>query len=161
MNKNYKKLLNEFTSHWKNYVFQSIFATITIFFILFFLTFIDAVVVASIGASVFIVFAMPKAITARARNIIGGHLTGLVCGSLFALIPRTLFLSNIIVYSLAVGFSIFIMVVIDTEHPPAAGTALGVAMVGFSVNISFALISSTIILSLIHHIFKDQLIDLV
>ena len=64
------------------------------------------------------------------------------------------------VYSLAVGLSIFIMVITDTEHPPASGTALGVAINGFSAKVLVALIASVIALSLIHHFFKGYLKDL-
>ena len=36
-----------------------------------------AVVIASIGATAFIVFTMPRNITAKPRRVIGGHLAGL------------------------------------------------------------------------------------
>jgi hypothetical protein len=53
------------------------------------------------------------------------------------------------------------MVVIDTEHPPAAGTALGVAMTGISPDVFVTIIIiSIVILSLIHHFFKPYLRDL-
>ena len=46
------------------------------------------VVVASIGATAFIVFAMPKSIAASPHRIIGGHVIGLISGLLVALIPQ-------------------------------------------------------------------------
>lgn len=55
----------------------------------------------------------------------------------------------------------FIMVVIDTEHPPAAGTALGIAISGFSFNVIATLVLSALVLSLIHHFFRRNLKDLV
>jgi CBS-domain-containing membrane protein len=64
-------------------------------------------------------------------------------------------------YSLAVGLTFFIMVAIDTEHPPAAGTALGVVLNGFSLNASIGVLISAIILSLIHHFARPYLKDLV
>jgi CBS-domain-containing membrane protein len=67
---------------------------------------------------------------------------------------------SIIVYSLAVGASIFTMVVIDTEHPPAAGTALGVAITGISLDVFMAVSLSVILLSLIHVFFKPYIRDL-
>ncbi|MEA3475081.1 MAG: HPP family protein [Candidatus Cloacimonadota bacterium] len=66
---------------------------------------------------------------------------------------------SILVYSLAVGLSIFVMVVIDTEHPPASGTALGIVITGFSLNATIAVITSAIVLSLVHHFFKPYLRD--
>jgi CBS domain-containing membrane protein len=104
---------------------------------------------------------MPKYITAQPRNLIGGQLVGLISGSACVLIPHVSFLFSVIVDSIAVGLSIFIMVITDTEHPPASGTALGVAAAGFSLKIAIAVIVSAIILSLIHHFFKQHLRDLV
>jgi len=150
----------EFKSYWKNYVFQSLFATFALFIVLLFLSLEHAVIIASIGATAFIVFAMPKSVTAKPRNVVGGHLVGLMSGSLCALIPHSSFLSSIIVFSFAVGLSIFVMVVTDTEHPPASGTALGVATTAFSLNATVAVVTSAIILSLIHHFFKPHLKDL-
>ncbi|MHA1860605.1 MAG: HPP family protein, partial [Candidatus Asgardarchaeia archaeon] len=127
--------VDEFRSFWKNYILQSLLATLTIFIVLLLLSMEHAVIIASIGATSFIVFAMPKSITARPRNVIGGHMVGLISGSLFSLIPSHSFLFSITLYSFAVGLSIFMMVVTDTEHPPAAGTALGVVVKGFSLNV--------------------------
>ena len=129
--------------------------------VLWFLTLENVVVVASIGASSFIVFAMPKSITAQARNVIGGHLVGLLSGSLCALIPQPDFMISILVYSLAVGISIFIMVVIDVEHPPASGTALGAAITGFSWHVAIAIVTAIIVLSAIHRYANRFIRDLV
>ncbi len=119
-----------------------------------------AVIIASIGATAFIVFAMPDSITAQPRNVIGGQLVGLFFGFLFSLFPPAALIFSIIVYSLAVGASIFTMVVIDMEHPPAAGTALGVAITGISLEVFVAVGVSIILLSLIHKIFKPYIRDL-
>ena len=115
---------------------QSILATVAIFIVLLVLSLEHAVVIASIGASAFVVFAMPNNVSSRPRSLIGGQLVGLLVG-------------------------IFLMVVLDMEHPPAAGTALGVAINGFSNEVALALITSSIILSLIHQLFKPYLRDLV
>ena len=152
--------IEEFRQHWRNYLIQSIIATCAIFVVILLLRSFNMVIVASIGASTFVVFAMPKHITARSRNVIGGHLVGLAAGSLFGLIPANTMLASTIVYALAVGLSIFIMVIIDTEHPPASGTALGVTMIGFSRGVAIAIVASVLLLSLIHHFFKRYLRDL-
>lgn len=147
--------------YWKNYVFQSFLATVVIFILFILLSLKQAVIIASIGASAFIVFAMPQDFTAKPRNLIGGHLVGVLSGSLFAVIPHAFFIYPPIAYSLAVGLSIFLMVITDTEHPPASGTALGIAIRGFSLNIALAIMASAIILSLIHRFFKPYLKNLV
>jgi len=119
-----------------------------------------AVIITSIGASAFIVFAMPKDITAKPKNVIGSHLIGLFSGSLCSLIPHSSLLYSLVVYSLAVGLSIFLMVITSTEHPPASGTSLGVAISGFNSKVAIGVITSTFILSLIHYFFKPYLRDL-
>jgi len=73
----------EFKQYWKHYVLQSVLATLAVFIVISFLSLQHAVIVASLGATAFIVFAMPASITARARNVIGGHIVGLFCGFLF------------------------------------------------------------------------------
>src|SRR5512135_1471986 len=75
-------------------------------------------------------------------NVIGGHFVGLFWGFVFSLIPHATVFGSLIGYSMAVGLSIFTMVVTDTEHPPAAGTALGVAITGMSPNVLVAVILS-------------------
>ena len=157
-----QKTLKKFVKYWKNYIFQSLLATFAVFLALLLLNIQKRpIIVASIGATAFIVFAMPKDVTAKSRNVIGGHLIGLISGSVCALIPHSIILPSILVYSLAVGIAIFVMVVVDAEHPPAAGTALGVVITGFSLSASIGVITSAIILSLIHHFAKSHLRDLV
>lgn len=150
----------DFRLFWKNYIFQSLLATLTTFIVLSLLSIEHAVIIASIGATAFIVFAMPKSITAKPRSVIGGHLVGLLSGSLCALIPHPSFLQSVIVYSLAVGLSIFVMVIVDMEHPPASGTALGVAIMGPSPGVMIAVITSAVTLSLVHRFLRPFLKDL-
>jgi CBS-domain-containing membrane protein len=160
MKKSLIKIDKEFRQHWKNYVMQSILAAISVFIVLYFLSLQHAVIIASIGATAFIVFAMPDSITAQPRNVIGGQLVGLLSGFLFSLWAQPVLIYSLIIYSLAVGTAIFTMVVIDVEHPPAAGTALGVAMTGISLEVFIAVTVSIILLSFIHNFFKPYLRDL-
>jgi len=146
---------------WKNYVLQSLLATISIFIVLLFLSLQHAVVIASIGATTFIIFTMPNSIAAKPKNVIGGHLIGFVCGAISTLMPHTSFLITITIYSLAVGLSILIMVIMDLIHPPASGTALGTAITGFTYEALIAIIISTTLLSAIKHILKPYLKDLI
>lgn len=155
------RIRRRFRNLWKNYLYQSLFATTVVAIVLSILTIENAVVIASIGATAFIVFAMPRNLTANPRRVIIGHLIGLVSGSLTSLIPHQTVLASILVYSLAVGISIFLMVALDAEHPPASGTALGIAITGISSGIVLAIITSIIILALAHHLLKRYLKDLV
>ncbi len=160
MKRSVRKMVEEYRLHWRHYVFQSLLATLAVFIVLCLLSLQNAVIVASLGATAFIVFTMPDAITAQARNVIGGHAVGLSCGVFFSLLPHPTLLLSLLIYSVAVGASIFVMVVTDTEHPPAAGTALGVAMTGASLNVFSAVILSSIVFSLIHRCLRPHLRDL-
>jgi len=53
------------------------------------------------------------------------------------------------------------MVVIDTEHPPAAGTALSLSITGFSLNAVLCVFISVAILAVVHHFLKPYMIDLI
>lgn len=154
-------MIDRFRAHWKRYALQSFLAALFLFPLFFFLTLQYAVVIASIGASAFIVFAMPRSFTARPRAVIGGQLTGLFSGFLCSLIPHSPMVFPILAYSLAVGLSLFLMVALGTEHPPAAATSLGMAVTGFSWAATIAVIISIVVLSLLHHFLKPYLEDLI
>lgn len=161
MKRTYAQMKKELRLYWRNYVLQSLLATSVMIIVFMFLSLQNVVVVASIGSTAFVIFALPKSITAEPRNVIGGNLVGLVSGSVCALIPQPIYVVSLIAYALAVGLSIFIMVVTDTEHPPASGLALGVAITGFTWNVGIAVITAVIVLSLIHHLCKPMIKDLV
>ncbi|MBH10489.1 MAG: hypothetical protein CMG74_09110 [Candidatus Marinimicrobia bacterium] len=64
-------------------------------------------------------------------------------------------------YSLSLGISIFIMVIIDLEHPLAAGTAFGMTMIGYNSESVYAFFISIFLLAMISHYGKPFLKDLV
>ncbi len=160
INRWYFRVRAEFKRFWRNYLYQSLFATVVLAIVLVLLNAEHVVVTASIGSTAFIVFAMPRSLTARPRRVIGGHVTGLVCGSLFALIPQSSVVVTVLVYSLAVGTSILLMIVLGLEHPPASGTALGVAITGFSPEVLIAVLTSSVALAVAHRFSLRFLRDL-
>jgi len=125
-----------FCSNPKPYFVQSLIAVFVVMVLLYFVQAItQAAIVAALGASTFIVFAMPKMVTAQPRRVIGGHITGLISGIIcyYALLtgPAGDYFQSIDIIhwfpaAMAVGLAIFLMTVFDFEHPPAAGTALGI-----------------------------------
>jgi CBS-domain-containing membrane protein len=153
-------MLRKLRLHWRNYIWQSLCATAAIFAILVVLRMQGAVVVASIGATAFIAFMKPNNPFAAPRNVIGGHLVGLVSGALFAWIPQRSSLAAAILYALAVGLCMFAMAVTNTEHPPAAGTALYVATSGVTGRTVLAVVTSVLLLSLIQRLLRPYLRDL-
>ena len=80
------KIDPQFPAHWKQYLIQSGYAALAVFIITIILS-SNPVVIASIGATAFIVFAMPENVAAQPKRIIGGHLLGFFIGSCFAVFP--------------------------------------------------------------------------
>lgn len=152
---------SRFRPYWRHYVLQSALATVSVFGVLVALRRHNLVVAASLAATAFTVFAMPGSVTARTRNVIGGHMVGIVCGSVFALVHVGFVTEREVLHAVAVGSSIFIMALTNTEHPPAAGTALGVVLAGFSLPVALGTLIGVTILSAIHRLLRPWLRDLV
>jgi CBS-domain-containing membrane protein len=147
-------------ANWKNYLWQSLLATLAMSLVLTILSLQRAVVVASIAATAFIVFIKPRNPFAAPRNVVGGHLIGLLSGIVFAVVPQSSPVVSIILSALAVGCSMLMMALLNTEHPPAAGTALSVVAAGFTWKIALAVVTSAILMALLHHFLQPYLRDL-
>jgi len=115
------------------------------------------VVTSAMGATAFIVFAMPTAVSAKTRNVIGGHLVGLASGTIFYFTTLPYFFE----YPLAVGIAIFVMVALDVEHPPAAGTALAVVINEVSLDVFVTIMAGAVVLSQCRYYLRRYLKDLI
>ena len=155
----------------KDFIIQSLLAVVAVAVILYFVEILThAAVIAALGSSTFIVFAMPHSITAKAKKLIGGHVIGLasgticyyafLCGPLGNLIKNWEFIT-LFIYALAVGLAIFIMVITNTEHPPAAGTALGIVAYPWSSQIAIFVLSFAIILAIVRRLLISRMKDVV
>ena len=60
----------------------------------------------------------------------------------------------------AVGLSILIMVSINTEHPPAAGTVLGLVVEGWTLSAVFFVLLGAVMLSVVHGFLRPRLVNL-
>ncbi len=65
-----------------------------------------------------------------------------------------------LIAALSVGLSILLMVMTDTEHPPAAGTALGLIIPGWSWSAVVFIICGALILSMMRLVLRPKLINL-
>jgi CBS-domain-containing membrane protein len=154
----------------RNYVMQSLLAMAAMMVILSFVEVLtEAAIVAALGASTFIVFAMPRSITARPRRLIGGHAVGIICGLIcyysFLTGPLGEFsgehqLMLWFAYALSVAISLFFMTVTNTEHPPAASTALGIVAYGCSWQTVLFVLLFAVGLSIVRRLLSSRLIDL-
>lgn len=153
-------IIDTFRANWRNYLWQSLYATLGLLAILTVLSLQRAIIVASVGATAFIVFMKPNNPFARPRNVIGGHLVGLITGTVFSLLSLSTPFTSRLIFALAVGCAMFVMAVSNTEHPPAAGTALSVVTLGFSWPVAIAVITSAVLMAVFHEILKPYLKDL-
>jgi CBS-domain-containing membrane protein len=165
------KLFDEkFRTNKVRYIAQCILVTISVLIVLLLLDAIaDVVIIAALGASFFIAFTMPDKQLSNPRFLIGGYLVGIVVGSLCHYLSLVPLLTQIPVIqkasytvfcALSVGLAIFVMVVTDTEHPPAASFALGLVLNFNHMAIIVALIG-IISLSIIRAVLRPTLVDLV
>jgi len=150
-------IISKFKTLWKYYLLQCFLATVVLFILVLVLGEDNLLVISALGATAFIVFAMPKAASAKTRNIIGGHLVGLASGAIFYLTP----LQYYVEYPLAVGLAILLMVALDVEHPPAVGTALAVVINDVSFNVFITIMLSAVVLSQCRYYLRGYLKDLV
>ncbi|MFP4051913.1 MAG: HPP family protein [Thermoplasmata archaeon] len=143
----------------KYYLFQSLLAGVSLFLALQ-LPFIEHfILIAAIGSTAFIVFAMPSSRTSKPRNVLGGHFVcGLIGLALTALYPGYLPLK--VVISLGVGLAVFAMVILDVEHPPAGGTVIFLIINPLEQSF-IALLLLASILSLISYLLRPYMRDLV
>ena len=112
--------------------------------------------ISAMGATTFIVFAMPRAVSAQTRNVIGGHLVGLACGMIFLYIGLPYYVE----FPLAVMLVFILMVALDVEHPPAAGTALAVLANEVQLNAFITIMVAAVLLSQCRYFVKKYLKDL-
>ena len=118
-----------FRKHIFKYVIQCVLATMAIYVVLLILDArSNAAIIGALGASSFIAFTMPRKHVSQARFMVGGYAVGITAGTLCHFLTVWTQWSPVPFAALAVGVAIFVMVVTDTEHPPAAGVALGLAL---------------------------------
>ncbi len=160
----------KFRAHKSRYIFQCLLATGSLIIIQLVIGQLsNQVVVAAFGASAFLAFGMPHARSTRPRFLIGGYLVALAIGSGFhwpLLLLESLeagqiaTVSHVAMAAGAVGVAMFIMVVTDTEHPPAAAVTFGVALNPWSWKMVLAVTVGIVVLAVIKQVMKPILKDL-
>ena len=155
----------------RHYFVQGGLATIGMFAVLLFVdSFSDAALVAALGASVVIIFVHPTSKLGAPRALVGGHLLGLLVGSVFSMIlfapPVSSILEGVdalrdLALAASVGAVIILMAITDTEHPPAGGTVLGMSTRVFDPSIFAIIIGAVIVLAVMKRILRRYLRDLI
>ncbi|MBE9516142.1 MAG: HPP family protein [Proteobacteria bacterium] len=155
----------------KPFIVQSILATLAILLILLFLdVYTHTALIASLGSSIFLVFARPHAFGSRPRPLLGGYAISIAVGTACYLLSRLPEVANMplsqettyIVFSaLAVGCAIFLMVITSTEHPPAAGMALGLVINSWNISSLAVIMMAVLFMAVLRRALLRFMIDLV
>ena len=128
----------------------------------------QTVLIAALGASTFIAFAVPRHMQSGPRHMVGGYIVGILAGSLVSSLEISMGVSAgggngvIIVFgAIAISLAMFTMVVTRTEHPPAAALALGLVLNEWDLLTLFVVLSGVIGLSVIKQLILPALLDLI
>jgi CBS-domain-containing membrane protein len=153
----------------KRYALQCSLAAAVVLMLLLVLDAVtQTVLIAALGASVFIAFAVPRSLHSSPRCLIGGYLAGILAGSLMATLNIAFEFSDVVTAhasmvlfgALATGLAMFLMVVTKTEHPPAAALALGLVLNEWTLLTLVVVIVGVIALSICMQLVLPILMDL-
>ncbi len=153
----------KFKNHKLQYFLQCAAGTLALIFVLFYMNImIETVIVASIGATSFIIFTMPHKESSCVKFILGGYLVGGFTGVIaYHLFTADIGIGGNAAAAIAVGFAMFLMVMTNTEHPPAAAFALGIAVYGYDWKMLFFVFGVNVFLLFFKGIFRRWMIDLI
>jgi len=161
----------KFLKHKKAFSLQCLMATATAFVVLLLLdTVSNAAIIAALGSSSFIAFTMPHSEVSKPRHIIGGYIIGIIVGCLcysVACLPgiqdciALSNFSNVFFCALAIGISTFLMVITNTEHPPATGLALGLFLNHCDIRTIIVILLGGICLIIIKTLLEPLMQDLI
>jgi CBS-domain-containing membrane protein len=126
------------------------------------------IIVASLGASSFILFATPHTQSSKAKNLIGGYICGAFSGVLFSYLHSvfmfdfsTMHLALIVGCAAAAALTMFLMVWAGVAHPPAAALALGLASNAPSLITAAAAVLGVCVLCMVRRVLRKYLKNLV
>lgn len=129
---------------------------------------LQAAIITSLGATTFVVFALPRSRAAHPRRLLGGYGWGLAAGlACHHLAQRTTwepwFLEGeqaILWGALAIGLATLMMVATNTEHPPAAGCALSLVLQPWDLQALLFVIATVALLAVAKYALRRVLINL-
>ena len=131
---------HKFKTNKARYLLQCLLPAVASVIMLLLLNTVAGMAIAgALAASAFVAFVLPERKSADPRNLIGGHVTGLIAGMLCYWLSRVAITFDIpisqettliIFAGLAVWMAVLGMAVFNTEHPPAVGVAFGLVLNG-------------------------------
>jgi CBS-domain-containing membrane protein len=154
----------------RRYLLQCSLAGAVVFVLLMVLdTVTQTVLIAALGASTFIAFAVPLSLHSSPRHLIGGYAVGVVSGVIMSSLNAYMAFSGTLVShaativfgALAMSLAMFLMVFTRTEHPPAAALALGLVLNEWDLLTVAGVMAGVVALSLFKRLVLPMLMDLV
>jgi len=154
----------------KRYVLQCGLAGIVVLILLLVLDAVtQTVLIAALGSSAFIAFAVPRSLHSGPRHMIGGYVIGMLSGCLMTLLETAIGVSSsgathavmVIFGAMAISLAMFTMVVTRTEHPPAAALALGLVLNEWDLLTLGVVLAGIVALSLVKQLVLPMLLDLI
>jgi CBS-domain-containing membrane protein len=127
----------------------------------------NAALITAIAASAFLVFIGPNERLASSRRIVGGHFVGCCVGLAGALVLSLVEdqgthagLLEHVVAAISVGAGIIAMGASNTEHPPAAGTVLGLALGEKALESALLVMLAVLVIVGVRMLLRRWLMDL-
>ena len=153
----------------KRYVLQCGLAGLVVLILLFVLDAVtQTVLIAALGASAFIAFAVPRSLHSGPRSLIGGYVVGMLAGSLMGTLNVVIDASAsydhavmVVCGAVAISLAMFTMVVTRTEHPPAAALALGLVLNEWTLLTLLVVLLGVVGLSIVKQLVLPALLDLI
>jgi len=154
----------------RRYLLQCTLAGVVVFLLLLLLDAVtQTVLIAALGSSTFIAFALPRSLHSGPRHMIGGYIAGILSGCLMAILNTAVDLADlmpahaaIIVFgAVATALAMFIMVVTKTEHPPAAALALGLVLNEWNLLTLLVILAGIVSLSMLKRLVLPVLMDMI
>ena len=154
----------------KNYLFQCSLATLSLVVILLVEnTLFSAAIVVSIASTAFTIFVFPNSVASTPRRVIGSQIVAILSGSLIFAVLHISAVESVaadvqlvtnVAAALAVGLGILMMVATNTEHPPAAGVALGIVIDPWQWSAIVFVLAGALALSIVRIILRPKMINL-
>ena len=157
------------TDNVRRYAIQCSLATVVVLILLVALDAVtQTVLIAALGATTFIAFAVPRSLVSSPRCLIGGYLVGIFAGTLMSALNTSIGTSDIVMAevsmivfgALATGIAMFLMVVTKTEHPPAAALALGLVLNEWTGITLVVIMTGVVVLWVCKRLVLPHLMDL-
>lgn len=153
----------------KRYALQCGLAGTVVFVLLLVLDAVtQTVLIASLGATAFIAFAVPRSLHSGPKNLIGGYIVGISAGVLLSSLHSWLGMEGnwdyailVVFGAFAIALAMFVMVVTRTEHPPAASLALGLVLNEWTFVTLVVVMVGVIVLSVTKRLVLPMLLDLI